>query len=53
MCGGRYHGAARNGTLQQKLAEDGDRFMAICRQRAAEQGFVLDQEETLFERNIA
>lgn len=42
MCGGRYHGKGRDGTLEQVLREDGDRILEYARRRAAAEGLNLE-----------
>lgn len=42
MCGGRYHGGGRDGTLQERIAQYGDEVLEAAEKRAVEEGWDLE-----------
>jgi hypothetical protein len=42
MCGGRYHGAKRNGTFNDVRRQYGAEILAAAEQRAAAEGLTLE-----------
>jgi hypothetical protein len=42
MCGGRFHGAVVDNTLQERIEQFGDEVLASAEQRAREQGIELE-----------
>ena len=41
MCGGRYHGSARNGTFEEVRREHGEEVLASAKARCQAEGLVL------------
>lgn len=44
MCGGRYHGAGRDGTLEDRMKTHGEEILEAARARAAAAGVDLKAE---------
>lgn len=52
MCGGAFHGAGRNGTLETKLKEFGEAILEGARRRAEAEGFVLNVSQAASQRKL-
>jgi hypothetical protein len=52
MCGGRYHGAGRDGSLPERIRDYGEEILAAAKTRAAAEGLELRSTslQELFER---
>lgn len=46
MCGGRYHGAGRDGTLGDRIQQYGDEILEAAQARAAAEGLELRAKST-------
>ena len=44
MCGGRYHGGARDGSLGRRVEQYGEEILERARQRAEAQGLELEAQ---------
>ena len=52
MCGGAFHGIARNPNLEQFAAEHARELIAKARRLAASQGYELKTFDTVFQRHL-
>jgi len=52
MCGGAFHGIARNHDLEQFAAEHATHIIAKARELAASQGYELKTYEAVFQRRL-
>ncbi len=45
MCGGHFHGASRDGTLQEEIRRHGEEILREARRRAAAEGLELEARD--------